>query len=316
MSALGNIAEVSTLVCDKVQVPNGTGSAGEVLESDGSGGIRWGSGGGPNHVNNPMTSNLQLNGNNIINPGSFKGSGFSFQQSILDDLPGVLSVEGTIYTMKIVNGSFGKKAYQQNLNNSAGGFPTQEAVFFNGGAPITGPTMLSEGSGTLSVGGAPIASKPGDQTGSTDLCVYDPSNCRGTLAGSEYFAFWLQDTLPGVSGAYGVDPVKGNLLVECDYEAVFGSSVGNEIVIKLEHSGGSNPGTGVPGATIATYTIDDRSSDRGTIAGSASKMIIAIDPSNNVSVGDAFAVTASVPASSARGCDVKLNATYTWIPSP
>jgi len=315
MTSLGRVAEVETLVCDKVQLPNGSGSAGDVVESDGVGGVRWGSGAGPNHVNNPMTSDLNLGGNDIIGTGVFRGNGFNFGTGINADVPGVPSVDGAIYGMRIVDGSFGKKPYQQLLNSS-GGFPTGETTLFNSGCPITGPTMLAEGAGTLSVGGASIAAKPADQTGGTDLCVYDPSNCRGTLAGSEYFAFWLQDTLPGVSGAYGVDPVKGNLLVECDYEADFGSSVGNEIVIKLEHSGGSNPGTGVVGPTISTFTLDDRRSDRAKIVGSASKMIIAIEPAFNVSVGDAFALFAEVPASSARGCDVKLMASFTWIPSP
>lgn len=316
MTAIGSVADCEKLICNSLQTPNGTGTIGQVIESDGFGGVRWGSGAGPNHVNNPMTSDLDLNNFDLIGQGVFRGSGFNFFNAVGIDTPPVPSVDGAIYAMKVVNGTFGKKPYQQNLNNSSGGFPTREAIFFNGGAPITGPTMLAEASGTLAVGGASLASKPAVRTGATDLCVYDPSNCRGTLAGSDYFAFWLQDTLPGVSGTYGTDPVKGNLFVECDYEADFGSQVGNEIIIKLEHSSGSNPGTGVPGAIVATYTIDDRKSDRAKIVGSASKMIVAIDPAVNVKVGDAFAVYAEVPPSSARGCDCSIKASFTWVPSP
>lgn len=316
MTSLGKVADVEKLICNSLQTPNGTGTAGQVIESDGASGIRWGSGAGPAHVNNPMTANLDLGGFDLIGQGVFQGSGFSLLASVADDTPPVPSVDGAIYAMKVKDGTFGKKPYQQNLNNASGGFPTQQPIFFNGGCPITGPVMLAEGLGTLSPGGITLAAKPGIQTGATDDCLYDPSNCRGTLAGSSYFAFWLQDTLPGVSGTYGTDPVKGNLFVECDYSCDFGSQVGNEIVIKLEHSGSSNPGTGVPGATIATYTIDDRKSDSSKIVGSASKMIVAIDPSVGVSVGDAFAVFAECPASSARGCDCEIKASFTWIPSP
>ena len=237
--SLGTDVRCSKLRLDGLEDASETGgSANQLLTASGLGDCYWSNEG---KLTNPLTEDLNQLNYNITGGGIFEGDGVEINNSGFDVLEVSSTDTGSLYKVKLDNGTINKLSFMRNLGTEID-FPTNQTnINYVSGLPVFGPINESrkEVIGSIPAGSVNNTTDLGARNilFNLDDMRYDCVNTRSNFnsVANEWEGFGLNPSLPGCEGTWGVDVAKGILKIEYELLCDFTGFNGNQFQITFSN---------------------------------------------------------------------------------